>query len=270
VPDVYATIATADETVQERLAEVLELRAADPQQRAMLETYLEDLAPAGGARVLDIGCGTGAVARTLAALPGVREVVGVDPSSVFIAQARRLSDGIVNLNLRVGDGRALDLPDDSFDAVVLHTVLCHIPGPDRVLAETFRVARDGGRLAVFDGDYATTTVAGHENDPLQGCAEATIEALVHDPWLARRLRRLVGEAGWRVTGMRSHGYLETTDPGYSMTLVDRGADSLVAAGRLGAEAGEALKSEARRRVEADEFFGHIAYVSLIAEKPGLS
>ena len=34
--------------------------------------------------------------------------------------------------------------------------------------------------------------------------------------------------------------------------------------------GEALRSEARRRVEADEFFGHIAYVSLITEKPGLS
>jgi hypothetical protein len=59
MPDVYATIATADEAVQERLAEVLELRAADPQQRAMLETYLEDLAPARGARVLDVGCGTG-------------------------------------------------------------------------------------------------------------------------------------------------------------------------------------------------------------------
>jgi ubiquinone/menaquinone biosynthesis C-methylase UbiE len=268
MPDVYATIASADEAVQERLAEVLELRAADPQQRAMLETYLEDLAPVGGARVLDLGCGTGAVARTLAALPGVGEVVGIDPSSVFIGQARRLSEGIAGLSFEVGDGRALGLPDGSFDAVVLHTVLCHIPEPERALAEAFRVVRDGGRLAIFDGDYATSTVAAYENDPLQGCAEATIAALVHDPWLARRLRRLVSEAGWRVTGMRSHGYLETTDPGYSMTLVDRGADSLVGAGRLGAEAGEALKSEARRRADADEFFGHIAYVSLIAERPG--
>jgi ubiquinone/menaquinone biosynthesis C-methylase UbiE len=200
------------------------------------------------------------VARTLAALPGVGEVVGVDPSSVFIAQARRLSEGIAGLSFEVGDGRALGLPDGSFDAVVLHTVLCHIPEPERALAEAFRVVRDGGRLAIFDGDYATTTVAAYENAPLQGCAEATIEALVHDPWLARRLRRLVSEAGWRVTGMRSHGY--------SMTLVDRGAGSLVGAGRLGAEAGEALKSEARRRADADEFFGHIAYVSLIAERPG--
>jgi hypothetical protein len=50
MPDVYAAIATADEAVQERLADVLEMRAADPQQRAMLDSYLDDLALPGGAR----------------------------------------------------------------------------------------------------------------------------------------------------------------------------------------------------------------------------
>ena len=67
--------------------------------------------------------------------------------------------------------------------------------------------------------------------------------------------------------MRSHGYVETADPGYSLTLVDRGADALVAAGKIGEQTGDALWAEARRRVEADEFFDHIAYVSLIAERP---
>jgi ubiquinone/menaquinone biosynthesis C-methylase UbiE len=267
MPDVYATIATADEAVQERLADVLEMRAADPQQRGMLDTYLDDLALPGGSRVLDLGCGTGAVARTLAGRPEVGEVVGVDPSSVFIERGRRLSEAIENLSLQVGDAREVALPDGSFSAVVLHTVLCHIPGPERVLGEAFRLVGPGGRLAIFDGDYATTTVSLYDSDPLQACADASIEALVFDAWLARRLRRMVGEAGWRVKGMRSHGYLETADPGYSLTLVDRGADALVAAGKVGEQAGVALRAEARRRVEEDAFFGHISYVSLIAERP---
>ena len=80
MPDVYASIDSADEAVQERLAEVLELRAADAAQQAMLEDYLADLALRDGARVLEVGCGTGAVARTLAVRPGVGEVVGLDPS----------------------------------------------------------------------------------------------------------------------------------------------------------------------------------------------
>jgi hypothetical protein len=57
------------------------------------------------------------------------------------------------------------------------------------------------------------------------------------------------------------------DPGHMLTLVDRGADTLVAPGRLGSDAAGALKAEAPRRVAAGEFFGHIAYASLIGCRP---
>jgi ubiquinone/menaquinone biosynthesis C-methylase UbiE len=183
MPDVYATIETADEAVQERLADVLEMRAADPQQRGMLGTYLDDLALPGGSRVLDLGCGTGAVARTLAGRPEVCEVVGVDPSSVFIERGRRLSEAIENLSLQVGDAREVALPDGSFSAVVLHTVLCHIPGPERVLGEAFRLVGPGGRLAIFDGDYAR---------PRCLCTTATRCRHVR----MRRLRRWSSTLGW--------------------------------------------------------------------------
>lgn len=257
--DVYATIETADEAVQERLADVLELRGADLQQRAMLEDYLADLMLPEGARVLEIGCGTGAIARVLAERPGIGEVIGIDPSPVFIDRARRVAAGIDNLWFSPGDGRELPFADASFDAVVCHTVLSHVPGPERVIAEALRVTAPGGALAIFDGDYATTTVATSEHDPLQACAEAAMAALVNDRFLVRRLPALVRDAGWDVVRTRSHGYIETADPGYMLTLVDRGAE-LVAAG-------EALKAEARRRIAAGTFFGHIAYASLIARRP---
>jgi hypothetical protein len=63
---------------------------------------------------------------------------------------------------------------------------------------------------------------------------------------------------------KSHGFVETAEADYMLTLVDRGADVLVASGRLGEPAAEALKAEAVGRVERDEFFGHIAYLSVIA------
>ncbi len=49
--------------------------------------------------------------------------------------------------------------------------------------------------------------------------------------------------------------------------VDGGADALVASGRIGAELAAALKAEARRRVASGEYFGHIAYASLVAHNP---
>ncbi len=60
VPDVYATIADVDVEMQERLAGILELRAADPQQQMMLDSYLSEIEFPPGARVLEIGSGTGA------------------------------------------------------------------------------------------------------------------------------------------------------------------------------------------------------------------
>ena len=70
MPDVYATIAEADAPLQQTLADVLELRAADPRQREMLAEYTAALDLPDGADVLEVGCGTGAICRFLTTLPG--------------------------------------------------------------------------------------------------------------------------------------------------------------------------------------------------------
>jgi hypothetical protein len=147
-------------------------------------------------------------------------------------------------------------------------MLCHVPGPELALAEALRVLADGGQLAVFDGDYATTTCACGDFDPLQACAEACVDDLVHDRWLVRRLPRLVRGAGFELGRFRSHSYMEApSSDGYMFAIIDRGADALRASGRITLEAASMLKAEARRRSDAGEFFGHIAYASLIAQKP---
>jgi ubiquinone/menaquinone biosynthesis C-methylase UbiE len=267
VPDVYAMIADVDAGMQERLAEILELRAADPQQRSMLDSYLAEVELRPGAEILEVGCGTGAVTRVLAGHARVADAVGVDPSPIFVAKARELARDVPNLAFEEGDGRALRFADAAFDAVVFHTSLCHIPEAEGAIAEAFRVLRAGGALAICDGDYSTTTVALGESDPLQDCIEAVKAAFINDPWLVRRLPSILRSAGFEVRSTRSHGYLQTSEPDYMVTLVDRGADALVSWGRIGVDASAALKAEARRRAAADDFFGFIGFVTIVAGKP---
>lgn len=268
MPDLYAIITEVDLEVQERLASILELRAADTQQQAMLKAYLSDVEFSSAARVLEVGCGTGAVTRVLARWPGVTEVVGIDPSPIFLAKARELGRGIANVSFEEADGRSLPFQDKAFDCVVYHTTLCHVPEPERALVEGFRVLRPGGWLAVFDGDYATATVAAGDLDPLQVCVDVAVATLVHDRWLVRRFPKLVQSAGFDVVRSRSHSYVETSEPAYILTIIDRGADILVSSGRIGIELAVALKAEARRRAQSHEFFGHIAYFSLIGRRRG--
>jgi ubiquinone/menaquinone biosynthesis C-methylase UbiE len=268
MPDVYNAVTDLDPAVAKQLGDAMELRATEPAQQAMLAAYLDDLDLPEGVRVVEIGCGTGAISRALASRPGIGEVTGVDPSPAFVDRARGQAAGIANLSFQQGDGRDLPLPDASFDLAVLHTVLSHAPDPQDVLAQAFRVLRPGGQLAVFDGDYNTMSVATSEVDPLQACVAAMMQNFLNDPWIVRRLPGMIAAAGFTRTRLRSHGYAQTSDPAYLLSIVDRGTDALVNSGRIGTELGEALKAEARRRVQAGSFFGYIAYASLTASKPG--
>jgi ubiquinone/menaquinone biosynthesis C-methylase UbiE len=148
MPDVYSTIDQADREVVMRLADVLERGAADPQQRAMLEDYLTGLPLPAGARILEVGCGPGPISRTLATRPNAGEIVGIDRSPIFIEHARAAANGIPNVSFVCGDGRDLPFDDGSFDAVICHTSLCHIPGPAEVLAEAHRVTAAGATRLV--------------------------------------------------------------------------------------------------------------------------
>lgn len=266
--DVWARFPELDAAMQERLAGVLETRGTDPQQREMRETFfLADVPFPTDAHVLEVGCGTGVTTRALALWPDVGTVVGVDVAPFLLSKARSLAQDLPNLTFREADGRSLPFEDETFDVVVFDTTLTHVPGPERALAEALRVLRPLGWLAIFDGDYATITVAIGDHDPLQDCVDALGGTFLHNRWLGRRLPALVRGCGFETARFRGYSYVETNEAEYMLTIVDRAIDTLHASGHRSDEMAAALKAAARERVEAGTFFGHIAYVSLAARKP---
>jgi ubiquinone/menaquinone biosynthesis C-methylase UbiE len=266
MPSAYAELSTQDPAVLDQLMSALERRAASPRERAMRDAYLSFMELPDGARVLEVGCGTGAVARDLAGRARIGEVIGLDPSAVFIAKARELAAGVSNLSFEEGDAHRLPHEDRAFDAVLFHTCLSHVTSPQIALAEAHRTLRAGGYLAIFDGDFASRTIAIGEHDPLQKCMDAAAASSVHDRWIMRRISSLVRSAGFQIERFDSHGYVETDTPDYVLTLVDRGADALVKDASVDQEFADALKQAARRRADRGEFFGSIMYASLIARR----
>ena len=87
MPDVFANITQAPPEALAVIANVLEMRATIPQQQEMLQAYVSEIEFPQQARVLEVGCGTGAVCRVLAREANVGEVVGVDPSPYLLDRA---------------------------------------------------------------------------------------------------------------------------------------------------------------------------------------
>ena len=99
-----------------------------------------------GARVLDVGCGTGVAARLAAeqvAPTGV--VAGVDPNPGMLAVARRTAPGIA---WHIGAAEDLPLPDESFDAALCSLSFQFFADKVKALQEVRRVLAPGGRVAL--------------------------------------------------------------------------------------------------------------------------
>jgi len=107
---------------------------------------------ADGGRVLDIGCGTGALVDALVKRGNASTVVGIDPSQPFIDYARQRFPG-PRFRFDYGDGMALPYPDASFDCSLSLLVFMFIPQPEKAASEMRRVTRPGGTAAacVWDG-----------------------------------------------------------------------------------------------------------------------
>jgi SAM-dependent methyltransferase len=99
---------------------------------------LELLAPQQGERILDLGCGDGALTAKLA--PLVAAVVGIDSSPELIAAARERG-----LDARLGDAHELPFADE-FDAVFSNAALHWMTAPERVVRGVARALRPGGRF----------------------------------------------------------------------------------------------------------------------------
>lgn len=99
-----------------------------------------------GGTALEIGCGQGAGLELILGRFGADRVVGIDLDETMIARARRRLGGREELDIRVGDAAAIDLPDASVDAVFDFAIVHHVPDWRAAIGEIRRVLRPGGRF----------------------------------------------------------------------------------------------------------------------------
>ncbi|MBI1994508.1 MAG: methyltransferase domain-containing protein [Deltaproteobacteria bacterium] len=114
--------------------------------RMLAGAFIEFAGVKDDERLLDVGCGTGALAFTAAALTHRSEIVGIDPSASFIEHARSQAND-PRLRFDVGSALTLPYPDSSFAKCLSLLVIQFVPDVRRAISEMRRVTRKGGTVA---------------------------------------------------------------------------------------------------------------------------
>ena len=171
-----------------RMAAFLEDRAARPDQ-ILVNTALRDaLSPQPGERILEVGCGSGALCRLVA--PGLLpdgELLGVDVAPEMVAAARALAGQQTHLRFEVGAGAALPVEDATYDAAFGARLLLHVADPVPVVAEMARVVKPGGRVVLMDWDFETVVVSHPDRELARRLLHWRCDHHSGDNWSGRRL-----------------------------------------------------------------------------------
>ncbi|HZQ64758.1 MAG TPA: class I SAM-dependent methyltransferase [Gaiellaceae bacterium] len=182
-------------------------QAADAYERFM-GRYSRALAPelaraagvAAGERVLDVGCGTGALTTVLAGIVGADRVSAVDPSEPFVEECRRTVPGA---DVRVGPAETLPFAEDTFDCALAQLVFHFVTDQAAAVSEMARVTRPGGRVAACVWDFTGGMTM------MRSFWDAAREA---DPDAPDEVERFGGKPGelaglWREAGL--HGVVDS-------------------------------------------------------------
>ena len=237
----------------------------------VLREYLDAMDIDSAGTVLDLGCGTGVAARTIARRADFSgRVTGIDLSPYLVEAAKRLADeeGLGSrVEFRSADTRELDIPDGRFDAVVAHTLVSHVHEALTVLKEAGRVVKPGGLIAIFDGDYASITFA--LDDPLQSKKydEALINALVTSPRVMRQMPRLIQQADLEMIRTFPYIMAEVGEGDFWLSAIDSFEKLAPKSGIMTEAEATGWANALHKASDRGVFFGASNYYTYIARRP---
>jgi len=268
--DVYRITDQLDDATLDVLVTRLEARGKHPKFLEMMREYFNAMGIDSAGSVLDLGCGTGVAARTIARRPGFSgRVTGVDRSVHLIAAATRLAKGeglAGKLDFRAGDSHTLGLGDATFDMAVAHTLFSHLDDPRAVLREIVRVLKPGGKVGIFDGDYASMTFAGDDPTKSKADDEAIIGAIVTNPRVMRQMPELLLEAGLKLENVFSYVVADVGRADFWEPAIASFMKLLPKAGAVSEDEAALWAAAMRRRSEQGIFFGASNYYSYVATR----
>jgi arsenite methyltransferase len=205
-----------------------------------------------GDRILDVGCGPGFfVTELLDAVGREGSVVGVD----MLAVAAKRAAGHDNARFHQADATSLPVPDASFERAVCVQVLEYVRDVPTALREMHRALRPGGRVLVWDVDWATVSWHAVDRHLTRRVLAAWDNHLTH-PSLPRTFATQLRNAGFEDVRMDPYAFATTelTPDTYGGSLLPLIVQYVAEQGGMNQEEAKAWADEQRELGDRGEFF----------------
>lgn len=231
-----------------------------PQIEALRRSSHDLLGMDARQRVVDVGCGTGAVVADLAR-EGI-EAIGVDVSEHLIEVARSRYPGHA---FRVASAESLPFADGSLHCYRAERLYQHLREPAPALDEARRVLAPGGRMVLVDMDADTWAVDAEDVAVTRALAHAFSDTMAN-PWMGRRCQGLLLDAGFIDVNVELVPTLFTRFEEMA-PAVQGAARAGVAAAAVTPEQAAAWLADQRHRGERQRFFSILVMVLATATAP---
>jgi len=220
------------DTSYDHVAELYDAAFEDIRVRKDEWRWLNEHLPTGKLRVLDIGCGNGALLNALSGR--LKSGFGVDASAGILERARIKNSEIPNLKFEKIDGPRLPFSDAEFDVVISLMSFRYLDW-DPLLQEIKRVTKSGGKLLIID--MVTVPVSFSEYPRLLKDKMRTIRDQKKNAKFNTALQKLVSHPDWKkmleYNPIRSQHemkwYLESRFPGQKMEILNMAWNSRIVA-----------------------------------------
>ncbi len=225
-----------------------------------------------GQTVVDVGCGPGFDAVTLARSVGDSgRVIGIDadPEMVKQAAARVQSEGCAeNVMITIGNALQLPLPDRDVDACRSERLLMHLRDPERAVSEMARITRPGGRVVCIEPDWGTLSIDCDSVHVERRLARFTADSALANGYAGRRLHGLFGAAGLVERKLVVLAiYLTDYELTRYLVCFERTHEAAIAAGIASRDELQNLYRELESAQDRDCFFGTLTLVVAAGRVP---